>query len=136
MNDVSQWEAARQRLTELTRSGQIEWSSHYDLSYEQEFDDDRIVGPIYVAQYANKMIAVYEYQTKVFTDEDRWNWESGVSVEFVEFDIDGVTHEQRLRRQWRWPETPGSRTLLEAIRYQSSQADDFLSQILAESPAG
>src|SRR5690606_4470053 len=109
-----------------TLDGGIVWTSHFDISFEQGVDDDRVINPVYVAEYANKTIAVYEYRTRVFTDEDTWNWESGVSIEFVELDIDGVTHDLRLRRLWRWPETAGARPLLEAIRYQSVQADDFL----------
>lgn len=135
MNDANSWEAARRRLTELTLDGGISWASHFDVSFGQEVDDDRVINPVYVAQYANKTIAVYEYRTKVFTDEDTWNWESGVSIEFVELDVDGVTNDLRLRRLWRWPETAGARTLLEAIRYQAVQADDFLNQILSEAPA-
>jgi hypothetical protein len=117
------WERATERLARLTVERRLEWESTYE---RMSRDDMRVIEPVFMTTVNDRRVAVYEYQYQYFTDEDEWKWKNEVVVEFVHC-VNG-----NWDLEYRWPQVAGRLQLLEAIRYQVSNADKFLKEFLAE----
>lgn len=113
----NRWNDAAIKLAELTRAGDVKWSSNPAMAKLRE----DAVGSVFVGKYLDKLMCVYEYKYRRFTDVDEWEWETDVAIEFV---TDGGALE------WRWPAVAQRRSLLDAIRYAAANAGDFLKKLL------
>jgi hypothetical protein len=116
---------AVEKLIELTRNGELRWRPSHELCRRRS--GTNFFGPAYIADVDGKQVAVFEYRFQNFTDVDEWHWDTGVTVEFVD---------QNYETEWVWPSPPGRFALLDAVRYQASEADDFLNRFLAKPTAG
>ena len=112
------WNEAARRLTVLTELGAVSWD---DNRWSPTIRDGVVGDGVYGALYTNKWLMVYEYRYKAYIDEDRWDWQNDVAVEFVNEHGD---------LQWRWPKIPYRIRLLDAIRCKAAGADSFLKQLL------
>ncbi len=117
MYSESQWEKAIKKLLDLTHSRKLEWTTLELL------ERDGIQGHAYVAAVQDRFIAVYEFQYKSYHDEDSWEWDNEVAIEFVD---------NNFNLEWRWPASPLRWRLLDEIRFQSSHASDFIEKFLEE----
>ena len=102
------------KLLELTQHGNITWSSD-EPPYNLTSADVRIQ-LVYVTQYLNRNIRLYEKEYKYFVDEAQFHWQSRSVFEFI--DESGNT-------LWEFPQTANAWDLLKAIQYKNSQVDDF-----------
>ena len=118
----SEWESAVKKLTALTREGKLKWTPTYELS-ERRRSQYRLVGPAYIGDTNNKRIAVLEYEFARFDLDGNEYPDTGISIEFID---------PRWETEWVWPASGGRFELLEAIRFQTSQADKFLENFLHE----
>ncbi len=121
----SKWNDATQRLIDKTDSGELTWVSNHELC-QRRADESEFIGPAYLTEFGGKQIAVYEYRYKNYIDADEWFWDTGVSIEFVN---------SELETEWRWPSPTGRMMLLDSIRYKTANADTFLHQLLTDHPA-
>jgi hypothetical protein len=120
------FDAATRQLIERTEAGNLRWTPNLEFCRKRG-DDTEFVGPAYIAELGGKRIAVYEYRYKNFVDADEWFWDTRVGIDFID---------ESLNTEWTWPSPNGRLILLDVIRYRTSNADEFLNQILSESPAG
>ena len=120
---ADQWEEATRKLIRLTEAGELNWANDHALADRRQ-DDMPVVGPAYTAEASGKRISVFEVRN-LHWDEDGhllpWTG-TNVVIEFV--DENGET-------EWVWPSPKGRYELLEAIRYQQSNAGTFLESFLA-----
>jgi hypothetical protein len=117
----SQWEKAVEKLLEQTNNGNIRWKAIDSLKR------DGIQGQAYVVSVAGRTIAVYEHQYKYYADEFAWEWKNTVAVEFVD---------ENLELQWRWPASTIRWSLIDAIRFQVSNASRFIEEFLGAKSEG
>ena len=112
------------KLIQMTRDDELHWLPSHDLCRRRS--DTDFVGPAYLTDVDGKKVAIYEYRFQSFTDADEWHWDTGVTIEFVD---------QNYEPEWVWPSAKGRFGLLDAVRYQTSAADDFLNRFLAKPTA-
>ena len=113
------WKRATERLARLTVESRLEWVPFYELKARGE---EKITEPVFLT-VNDRRVAVYEYRYRYFTDEEKWEWDNEVAIEFVNENLD---------LEYRWPQVAGRLQLLDVIRYQVSNADKFLKEFLAE----
>jgi hypothetical protein len=124
-DDEQRWDEAVGRLTEMTERGEIQWKEQR-LSLRPMMD--AFVGPQFVTEFDSRRIAVYEYSFPAENSDYGRYIDSRVVVEFVD---------EGGERVWVWPVSSGNRwELLEAVRFQVSQADGFLDALLRRAPSG
>jgi hypothetical protein len=119
---ADKWDDATRKLIELTKSGQLDWEPDDEIP-ERRKASSPTVGPAYVTELNGKRIAVYEARTVVWDDDGTMIPYTGthVVVEFVD---------EHGNSEWRWPSAKGKYELLELIRYQCSDAENFLAKLL------
>lgn len=120
MVDTKQWAEVVKRLAKRTEEGTERWDTSL---FSKDLREDVLGDGIYSATVQGRYLMVYEYQYKSYSDEDHYEWEREVAIEFV--DTKGCL-------QWAWSRTPYNDQLLDAIRYQLAYADQFLKDFLAE----
>jgi hypothetical protein len=113
-----EWTDALEKIIILTKSGNLNWSKNQFLTSIRENDS---VDIIYSTSVMNHIIIVYEYRYKKYSDEDNWDWDNEVAIEFV--DLEG-------NLEWQWPTMPNRFNLIDAIRYNISGAGNFLRDFL------
>jgi hypothetical protein len=119
MDPNDRWEQVVSKLVDETKLGRVRWAR----STPPRTAAGENVLVAYTAPVSGKTIACYEYDYRYYLDEDEFVTMSDVAIEFV--DERGVT-------EWRFPQTPRRRELLDAIRYCDAGADDFLRSFLPE----
>ena len=115
--DQNKWERVVSKLADDTRSGQVQW----DLDRAGIVERENAAGPVYVTETLGKKIAVYPIRYKYWLDEENFEWEDDISIEFLSPDWS---------TQWLFPKTRARGDLLEAIQYRFSGADDFADAFL------
>lgn len=117
MADIKSTVKLIDRLIELTQEKKITW--------------ERVLAPlsltfngckvkyIYITEYKNKNIRVYEETYKHYHDEDEFYWSSRVNFEF--FDAGESIYD--------FPEVSNARDLLKAIQYRDVDIDSFMNDI-------
>jgi hypothetical protein len=116
MND-KEWEPVVEKLIEQTISGKVQWWPESKLDEVRE----NVVGDGYCAEVMGRRIAAYEFRYKRYSDEDLWEWDEDVAVEFVDADC---------KLLWRWPGVSNRYRLVDAIRYQHANAKQFANEFL------
>ncbi len=109
------------KLTELTQSKQIEWNRNASPASLQSPDNK--VDIVYVTDFKDKKLRLYEERYKYFTDEDEFHWADRVILEFID---------QFNRHVWQFPEIRTIWDLLRAVKYEEAGVDSFIKQILEE----
>ena len=112
MDDKPDWDDVVAKLARKTKQGLVDWERAKLRTPAGEKQ-----GIIYVAEVLGKRVAVYEYESRYWTDEDEFHWQSDVSIEFIDNED---------RTEWRFPQTQGRWDLIDAIRYREAGAADFL----------
>ncbi|HTN00858.1 MAG TPA: hypothetical protein VL132_03225 [Planctomycetaceae bacterium] len=118
--DDQSWDIAVDKLIRLTEVGQLKWHE-VRLPLRPLMQD--FVGPQYVAEVEGKHIAVYEYSFPSESDEYGKVTSSMIRIEFVTSAGEPV---------WVWPVSKGRRQLLDAVRRQGTDANQFLEAFLAD----
>ncbi len=122
---ADRWTMAVKKLIQMTRDGELRWRPSHELCGRCKETD--IVSPAYLAEVDGKRVAIFEYRFMSFTDAEVWHWDTGVTIEFVD---------QNHESEWVWPSPQGRFELLDAVRYQAAEADDFLNRFLATPTVG
>lgn len=115
MSEKEKWEKVLAKLVADTKSGEVEWARATRPNREA------IVGFGYVASVSNTRLMVYEYEYRHYLEEEVWETQSDVAVEFVS--LDGTL-------EWKVPPVPQRFALLEEVRLQTSGALDFANEYL------
>lgn len=118
--DDQSWDFAVEKLIRLTEGGQLQWHEA-KLPLRPLMQD--FVGPQYMAEVEGRHIAVYEYAFPTESDEYGKFTSSMIRIEFVTPAGDPV---------WVWPVSKGRRQLLDAVRKQGTEANQFLEAFLAD----
>jgi hypothetical protein len=119
--DEVNWDAAIDKLAELTERGDLEWDTVVNFHGRGE---EVAVPPVFEANVKGRKVRVYEYQYKHYTDADEWDWATELAIEFVD---------ENGNLEYPWKGRLGSRLrLLDAIRYRTAQVGDFLEEFLHE----
>lgn len=108
-------------LNQLTQENTLKWSS---VSNPDDLDlgRDKSVGAVFETTYKNKKLRVYEEQYKYWTDEDSFSWSTRIVLAFV-----GSSD----NNSWEFPNIAGLYDLLESVRYQSADVDNFINDIFS-----
>jgi len=115
----SEVNAFLERVTELSRSGRMKWD--YDES-QQEFEiDEEPIGYPSIVRFSGNYLRLCQVRYKYWTDEDRWNWDSRIVLDFV--DSDG-------KLLWRFPPNPDIPELYETVRLSASGVADAIREFL------
>jgi|GEM_PF-2290092 len=121
------WDRAVRKLIELTEAGSIRWETVPRLGGDRDRNLQQI-GPAYVSTVNGRRIAVYEFQELSWVEEleKMMPGASKVAVEFVNEALEPI---------WKWPAPDFRWELLDSIRYQQADGNEFLKSFLADSPA-
>lgn len=109
-------------LIELTQKGKLNWK-RYDPPEPIVTSYDNKVDFVYIANFEDKILRIYEERYKYWYDEDKWSWDNRVIIDFA--DDEG-------RSIWKFPALPGIWDLLEAVKYREADVDDFISEIISK----
>jgi hypothetical protein len=107
-----------EKLARDTAQGDVKWSV---VPYGA-IDRNNVVGLVYQASVKGQDIVVYEYRYKHYDDQENWEYEREVAIEFT---IGGG-----YALELRFPPTRARWSLLENIRAQASGAEDFARKFL------
>ncbi|HEY9160954.1 MAG TPA: hypothetical protein VIS94_07710 [Desulfomonilia bacterium] len=107
-------------LIELTQKGKLNWERH-DPPDSIVTSHDNIVDFVYQTTFENKELRIYEERYKYWYDEDKWNWDSRVILDFAD---------DYGRSVWKFPSLPGLWDLLESVKYREVDVDGFVSDII------
>jgi len=113
-------------LIELTQKGKLNWR-RYEPPDPIVTSHDNKIDFVYVTNFENKKLRIYEERYKYWYDEGRYTWDNQVVIDFA--DDEG-------RSIWRFPKLPGAWDLLEAVRYQEAEVDDFISELINKHKLG
>lgn len=102
------------KLIELTQHGELLWDYERPNSYM--LAQDSKVDTVYLTQYLGRNIRIYRRDFKYYLDESQYTWDWEVIVEFVN---------DQGERMGRFPQSPNSIELIQAIQYQNPQIKDF-----------
>jgi hypothetical protein len=123
-DDDKKWDHVVAKLIVDTRAGTVEWEIVPDPSkgwYREE-----VLGHQYRSKISNRIIHLYEYRYKHYSDEDDWDWVNNIGLELV--DTKGTM-------LWRFPLGNRNRyELLEVVRRATSGANDLIDRYLAGKP--
>lgn len=107
-------------LIQQTQDGTISWracSPSDDLTKGSE----DVVDTVYVAEKDGRLVRLYKYRYKHFTDEDVWYWDEDVALELSDEDKSSW---------WRFPEHRALWDLLEAVKFKVVGVDQFIDKLL------
>lgn len=122
MTEESKTTKAITLLLEQTQEGVLKWQvggPGKDLTQ----GTDAIVDVIYVAAKEGRVLRLYPFQFRSYTDEDEWHWEDGVALE--------LSDPQR-KSWWQFPKHAVIRDLLEAVKFKTVGVDTFIDKLIAE----
>jgi hypothetical protein len=116
MATEKQWTDAARRLLDMTKDGAIAWKDHNGASRPEA------IGPVHTTEALNRVIAVYEFEYPHYDpDTDTSAPTRDVAIEFV-------TSNGEL--EYRWPKTAFHWALLDAVRFNVSNVQNFLDEFL------
>lgn len=118
-NQAGKWDIAIRALAEKTRRNEIKWQTAAGIRNKRE----NVIGQAYITTYQQKVIAVYEYEYRYYTDADEYHMVSDVAIELVDNNGELL---------WRLPEIPSRGDLLDAVRFQTVGAEDLLESLLSD----
>ena len=112
-------------LLEQTQEGVLKWRVSRPGENVIE-GSDRVVDLIYVADTGGRILRLYTYRSRSYTDEDVWHWEEGVALELSD---------PQKESWWEFPEHPVIWDLLEAVKFKTVGVDTFIDKLLRERSA-
>lgn len=110
MNEAEQWEKVIRKLLYDTETKDVTWKR------EPRPDREDVVGFAYSTLVKDKRVLVYEYQYRHYVEEEVWDTQNDIAVELIS--DDGTL-------EWRLPGVSSRHELLDAIRQQTSGAQEF-----------
>lgn len=110
------------KLIQLTRSGELKWDRDPFPSSSVLIDGDDMVNIVYVAEYKNRFLRLFERKYKDFdSDEETFTWTSTVILELID---------RNCVREWIFPFKNTMWDLLEAVQYQTADVKGFLENFM------
>lgn len=107
-------------LIEQTQDGKLKWNACQPPNDITE-GKEGTVHIVYQTERDNKLIRLYEYKDRVYTDEDVWHWDDRVALE--------LSNEPK-NAWWRFPRHSVIWDLLEAVKFKVAGADEFIDNLL------
>lgn len=117
MSKERNWSDFVKKLVSETKNNKVTWNE------DPRIDRDEIVGHPYTTELKGHHLLCYEYKYPITDESGDPDWVNAVAVELIE--EDGTV-------RWLLPATPFHPDLLDAIRYQTSDATDLYDQFFAE----
>ncbi|MUI54411.1 hypothetical protein [Aliivibrio fischeri] len=106
------------QLIELTQEKTINWLREGAPS--SLLINGSKVKYVYITEYNNKTLRIYEELYKYFTDEDEYHWQTRTIIDFVDGE-DSI---------FEFPQTSNSWDLLKVIQYCDVDIDGFMNDML------
>jgi len=114
-------------IIQETQNGRLVWKAA-DPPSELTKGTEDIVEIVYYADRHERLLRLFPFKTKYYTDEDVWTWVDDLALE--------VSDESR-SAWWRFPQHRIITDLLEAVRFKTVGVDKFIDSVLSgEEPFG
>lgn len=110
------------KLIKDTKNTTVTWEDFPNNKLELP-SSERPISKIYTTEVNDKMLRIYEYQFKHYTDEDEWDWIERVRLELIDEDqatLFEFNYDYSLYK------------LFNAVRKANSGVDDFMKEFLNE----
>ena len=107
-----------------TVSGNIIWERSHRAVPLSLSGNEQLIGFSYVANVNNKMLQIYKFQYRDYTDEDTYTWVEDIRLEF----IDNLNH----KTVYIFPYDRITHDLYASILYKTSGIDDFINDYLTQ----
>jgi hypothetical protein len=124
-NDIAAWETAVEKMTAQTSANEVLWRVDGSSVVRLGHTGGRLIPPAYVAQIGGRSVRVLEYEYEVWLDED------GPAIPNRDVAIQFLSSGGEA--EWEFPEVLSRWKLLNAVRYQISDAGGFLASYLRAS---
>ena len=119
MSDRKKWIKLVSVLLEATQNKRIVWT--LDRPPENLVASNEYTDQVYEGGFKDKQLRLYTYNYKYWLDEDRFEWQEGVKFEFVD---------EMGRSLFVVPPVEGVSDLLEAVKYQTADIEEFLEKLV------
>jgi hypothetical protein len=110
-------------LLEQTQEGVLKWQASTLAEDLLSQGTNTVAKVMYVAEKDRRLLRLYPYRVRSYTDEDEWHWEDEVALE--------VSDPQKLS-WWQFPKHPVIWDLLEAVKFKTADIDTFIDKLIAE----
>ena len=110
------------RFLEQTQQSRLKWGVS-DPVNDLTQTGETVVRAIYISEKDGRLLRLYKFKVRSYTDEDEWHWEDGVALE-----VSDAEH----RAWWRFPHSPVIWDLLEAVTFKSAGIDAFINKVVEE----
>jgi hypothetical protein len=108
-----------EQVVERSHKGKLQWDID---ERDQEFEnDEEPIGYPSTTTLAPNYLRIAQVRYKIWSDEDRFDWESRIVLDFV--DSAG-------KLLWRFPPNPKIPELYEVVRFESSGIADAVTSFL------
>jgi hypothetical protein len=124
-NDIAAWEAAVAKMAAQTSANEILWNVDGNSVIRLGNTGGRLIPPAYVAQIGGRSVRVLEYEYEM------WFGEDGPAIPNRDVAIQFLSDTGEAA--WEFPEVLSRWKLLNAVRYQVSDAGGFLDSYLRAS---
>jgi len=122
MTEENKTTKAITHLLEQTQEGVLKWRVS-DPDNDLAQGADTIVDVMYVTVKEGRVLRLYSFQFRSYTDEDKWHWEDGIALE--------LSDPQKMS-WWRFPRHAVIGDLLEAVKFKTVGVDTFIDKLIAE----
>ncbi|HXT02334.1 MAG TPA: hypothetical protein VN915_16795 [Elusimicrobiota bacterium] len=106
----------------LTQDGKLIWTA-MDPSPDTMEDGNKVVRVMYVAKKDDRMLRLYHYRFRSYTDEDEWHWEDSIALEVS--DPKGLSW-------WSFPRNRVIWDLYEAVKFKTTKVDEFIDNLFSQ----
>ncbi len=109
------------KLNRETKEGIVKWDTIRNKPSSLS-GSEVLVDNVYVCKILDKRLRLYKYQSKYFLDEDRFEWNDGYRLEFM--DSYGNS-------EWAFSEDRAIYDLYQSVRFKASDIEKFMGDYLA-----
>lgn len=110
------------KINRETKEGKLVWESS-GIRPTSLSGNEILKGLEYSCKVLTKILRLYQYQYKIYTDEDTYYWENGYRLEFI--DIWGNT-------QWPFPYNRAIDDLYDSVQFKLVNVEGFMDDFLAD----
>lgn len=122
MKEESRTTKAIAALLRQTQDGTLKWQPIGATSDLTAGTED-VVETVYLAEAEGRLLRLFPFKTKYYTDEDVWHWDDGVALELSD---------EKHTSWWRFPKQPITWDLLEAVNFKTVGVDQFIDTIVSD----
>jgi hypothetical protein len=118
-DDIDKASKAVTKILRQTLSKELVWAA--DLRKTPLGAEEYIIGKTYMTQVLDKIVRIFKYKYKYFTDEDEFTWVEGHKLQFTDY---------KGNPEWEFPYSNAVHDLYEAVSFQTTEVKEFLDKWL------